>query len=695
MAASLPRPAQRFLLRGPGGSVHHDGVRTKGLVWLLAALGPALLAVGLAMPDHTPAHGHDWVSEVYPNVVMGALLPLLGALILYRLPRHPVGWLFLGCGLVSSFTLAVYAYAAYGLLEHPGSLPLALAAAWVSAWVWSLGFMPLASLGPLLFPDGRLPGPRWRPLLWSAIAGPLLVVLANAFRPGPLENHPVRDNPLGVPLPTTVFGVLGGVGLGLFLVGFAGSVAAALVRWRRARGVEREQLRWFALAVALLAVGVIPPYPSWLAVPLTLLVTPMFPLAVAVAILRDRLYGIEVVVRRSLVYGTLTVVLLVGYAVAVTLLGLALQGHAGSGVRLAATALVAVGFAPVRTRLQRSADRLLYGERGDPYAVLTGVGRRLDVTDTADDGALGEVAETVATSLRLPYVRVEVHRPGPAEELMTAEWGAGTDTMHEVALSFRGQRVGSLFAAARAGQRRLSAADLRLLEDLGRQVGVAAHAMLLSRDLQRSREGIVATREEERRRIRRDLHDGLGPALAGVALGLDAVGRLVPVSPDEAVRLAGGLKEEVQASIADVRRLVEDLRPPALDQLGLVGALEQHAVRLTERDPSLSVRVEAPALPALPAAVEVAAYRIVTEALNNVARHAAARKCLVRLEMEGSRVLAVRVEDDGVGFTTPARLGIGLPAMSERALELGGTCETGPGLGGGTRVAARLPLGAT
>ncbi|HET7357595.1 MAG TPA: GAF domain-containing sensor histidine kinase [Nocardioidaceae bacterium] len=670
-------------------------MRTKGLVWLLAALGPVLLAVWLTIPDRTPARGHDWVGEVYPNIVMGALLPLLGALILSRLPRHPVGWLFLGCGLVSAFTLAVYAYAAYGLVEHPGSLPLALGAGWVSAWVWSLGFMPLAGLGPLLFPDGRLPSRRWRPLLWVAIAGPLLVVLANAFRPGPLENHPVRDNPLGLALPAPVFSILGAAGLGLFLVGFLGSVAAALVRWRRARDVEREQLRWFALSVALLAVAVIPPYPSWLAVPLAIVVTPMFPIAIAVAILRDKLYGIEVVVRRSLVYGTLTVVLLVGYAVVVSLLGLAVQGHAGSGVRLAATALVAIGFAPVRTRLQRSADRLVYGGRGDPYAVLTDVGRRLDVTEDADSEVLDEVAEAVAMSLRLPYVRVEVHRSGKVEDPMTAEWGARREPLHEVSLSFRGQRVGALFAAARTGQRRLSSAELRLLEDLGRQVGVAAHAMLLSRDLQRSREGIVATREEERRRIRRDLHDGLGPALAGVALGLDAVGRLVPVSPDEAVRLASGLKEEVQAGIADVRRLVEDLRPPALDQLGLVGALEQHAARLTERDPGLSVRVEASGVPALPAAVEVAAYRIATEALNNVARHAAARQCLVRLALEDGRILAVRVEDDGIGFTAPARLGIGLPAMRERALELGGSCETGPGLSGGTRVAARLPLGAT
>jgi len=278
---------------------------------------------------------------------------------------------------------------------------------------------------------------------------------------------------------------------------------------------------------------------------------------------------------------------------------------------------------------------------------------------------------------------------------MAAAWGRQPGQVVEVPLSFRGQRVGSLFAAPRTSRDKFTSAERRLLEDLGRQVGVAAHAMLLSRDVQRSRERIVATREEERRRIRRDLHDGLGPALAGVALGLDAVSRLVPVSPEEAARLAGQLKEEVQAGIADVRRLVEDLRPPALDQLGLVGAVRQHAARLTERDPGLAVSVDVGDLPTLPAAVEVAAYRIITEALNNVARHAAARCCEVRLAMVDDRFLQIKVEDDGVGVGGTGRVGMGLLAMRERAVELGGTCETGPGTAHGTRVSARIPVAAT
>jgi signal transduction histidine kinase len=277
---------------------------------------------------------------------------------------------------------------------------------------------------------------------------------------------------------------------------------------------------------------------------------------------------------------------------------------------------------------------------------------------------------------------------------MVASWGDAAEALHEVPLTFRGQGVGAIFAAPRGSRDPFRAADLRLLDDLGRQVGVAAHAMLLSRDLQRSRERLVTMREEERRRLRRDLHDGLGPALAGVALGLDAVTRLVPDQPEEAARLTDTLKAEIQSSIGDVRRLVEDLRPPALDQLGLVRALEQHAERINERDPGLEVSVEADAVPPLPAAVEVAAYRILTEALNNVAKHAGARHASVGIDVGPGSMLLLRVDDDGTGIDagTP---GVGMTAMHERATELGGSCETSPAPGGGTRVAARIPLAAS
>lgn len=264
-------------------------------------------------------------------------------------------------------------------------------------------------------------------------------------------------------------------------------------------------------------------------------------------------------------------------------------------------------------------------------------------------------------------------------------------------LSYLGRPLGRILVAPRSPADPLRAADLRLLDDIGRQVGVAAHAMLLTRDLQRSREAIVAAREEERRRLRRDLHDGLGPALAGVALGLDAVGRVAPTTPSQAVDLAGQLKEEVQAALADVRRLVEGLRPPALDELGLAAAVRRQAEALTERDPGLHVEVEVaaglPAGPAgLPAAVEVAAYRIATEALNNVARHARARTCRVAFQITRAGDLLLEVEDDGVGLPASPHGGVGLTAMRERATELGGSARVEALPCGGTLVAAWFPL---
>ena len=665
------------------------GARRAALLWLLAACGPLLLAlftVELAVfGGMHPLHGETGFENTYPNIVFGMLAPPLGALILSRLPRHPIGWVFMGCGLASALTLAVYPYAHAGL---PRGLPGALAAAWVSEWIWGLGLIPLVTIGVLLFPDGRPPTPRWRWLLVSDVTAVVLVFLANAFHPGTLQNHPAATNPLGLPLPDVVFAVLTAAGMALFLVGFVGGALSAMVRWRRAHGPERAQLAWFAFAVATLAVAFFVPWPARFNTVIVLVAVPLLPLSVAAAILRGHLYGIEVVVRRSLIYATMTVVLLVGYAVTVAALGTLLRGRAGGVPALVATALVAIAFAPVRHRAQRGVDRLLYGERRDPYAVLSGVGRRLEQPVDDPESVLADMAAAVAESLRLPFVRIEMAGDGPAP---VAEVGTEVPDVHEVPLTFRGEVVGRLLAAPRSPHDPFRPADLRVLDDLGRQIGVAVHATRLAHDLQRSREGLVAMREEERRRIRRDLHDGLGPALAGVALGLDAVQRLARPGAEDAAELADQLKIEVQQSLADVRRLVEDLRPPDLDQLGLVGALRHQAGKVTERDPGLEVEVAGDGLPQLPAAVEVAAYRIATEALSNAVRHSGATRSGVAMAVVDGR-LRLTVTDDGCGVGEQPGSGVGLTAMAERAAELGGTCVVLPGAEGGTSVVAELPL---
>ncbi len=677
------------------GTIHSmwkgSGGRARRRVWLLAALGPIMLAGSVAgtLAGGLPIQFD--LDNVYPNLIVAAFLPLLGALVLSRLARHPIGWLFLCCGLASGLSMVVYDYAEYGLVLHPGSLPLALAAGWVSSWIWTLGFAPLVTVAVLLFPDGSLPGPRWRWLLRLQIATLAAMVLINMFLPGHLQNHPVRDNPLGVPLPVTWFAIADVASHVAMIAGMIGSVSAAVVRWRRGRGPERAPLDWFALAIIGVVAAMLVPGPPLLGNVIAAIALPLLPISVVAAILRGHLSGIEVVVRRSLLYAALTVVLLMAYAVIVALLGAVLRDRWDTAAALVATTLVAVAFAPVRVRLQRSVDRFVYGDRTDPYAILSGLGRRLEGREDSD--LLTEAVEAVTMSLRLPYARVEVDRGG--RPLLSAETGRAVGTLHEVPLIFRGNRVGRLLVAPRTERDPFHAIDLRLLDDLGRQIGVAAYAVRLADDLRRSRETIVATREEERRRIRRDLHDGLGPALAGVALGLDAVRRLAATAPTEAATLATTLKQEVQASLAEVRRLVEDLRPPALDELGLAGAVRRQAERIAERYPRLRVTVDITDLPPLPAAVEVGAYRITAEALTNVWRHACASQCRVHISMGQGGCLIIEVDDDGVGIPAIRRSGVGLSAMRERASELGGACQATSLASGGTRVAATIPVGAT
>jgi signal transduction histidine kinase len=326
----------------------------------------------------------------------------------------------------------------------------------------------------------------------------------------------------------------------------------------------------------------------------------------------------------------------------------------------------------------------VYGDRGDPYAALSSLGRR--IAGSPDD-LLDEVVRTVADALRAPYVAVLL----TGDNAPAASVGQPSAPHVELTLSMQGTEVGSLQVAQRSPSERFGPRDLALLDDLAGHISVAAHAVALNRDLQRSRESLVLAREEERRRIRRDLHDGLGPALAGVALGIDAARNTIDQDPTAASRTLSELKQEVQASVQDVRRMVYDLRPPALDRIGLAAAVEEYGARLTERG-GVVVTVQAAVLPTLPAAVEVAAYRIVTEALTNVVRHSGATRATVSFGVADS-ALRFEVTDNGIGMTAPHNgSGLGLTAMSERAAELGGSCSVAAVEGGGTRVSVCLPL---
>jgi signal transduction histidine kinase len=412
------------------------------------------------------------------------------------------------------------------------------------------------------------------------------------------------------------------------------------------------------------------------------------PLAIAAAILRYHLFDIDLIINRTLVYGLLTVLIAAIYVLLVGSLGLVFQAGRSLWTSLVATGLVAVLFQPLRDRVQRRVNRLMYGEVDDPYAVLSRLGQRLE-TSLAHDSVLSTIVETVALALKLPYAAIALRKKDTF--LIGAAYGLPTDEMLTLALDYQGENLGQLILAPRARGEPFTPADHRLLDGLVHQVAIAVHAVRLTSDLQRSREELVTTREEERRRLRRDLHDGLGQALAGQALQLDVLRTLVVRDPAEAETLAADLKTQVQTSLADIRRLVYALRPPELDELGLVGALGEHVAHLGHAN-ALSISVEAPtALPPLAAAVEVAAYRIVLEALTNVLRHAQAQHCHIRLSAE-DRLLYLQVADDGCGLPVNYQAGVGLTSIRERAAELGGACLIEHLPSGGTRIVVQLPL---
>jgi two-component system NarL family sensor kinase len=418
------------------------------------------------------------------------------------------------------------------------------------------------------------------------------------------------------------------------------------------------------------------------------------PLGIAAGILHDRLFDIDAALNRTLVYGGLTLGVLATYAIAVAGFGAVVGGGAGFGVSLLATGVAALVALPLRDALQRAVNRLMYGMRDEPWVATRLLGQRLEWA--ADpEGALPAIAATIRDAFRVPYVAVEIDR-GLGAPVIASETGARPAEVIAVPLTHGAARVGRLVLGRRSGERDFRPDERRLLDDLARQAGTAVAALVLRRDLARSRERLVVAREEERRRLRRDLHDGLGPALAAIGMRAETAAALVRSDADAAEANLEALSTEVAVALADVRRLVEGLRPPALDELGLLGAIRQQAERLESVGADTGaprIVVDGPAadtMPELPAAVEVAAYRITVEALTNAVRHASAAICSVRIHA-GDR-LDIEVADDGIGLADDARPGVGLESMRVRAAEVGGELRVERRPPRGTRVIASLPI---
>ncbi len=661
------------------------------LAWGIAVLCGALILAAALLFLLVRRGGFD--VEARPLGVGGALFgfPLVGALAAARRPSNPVGWIMLWVGAEASLWTFAFFYGAYGV--GVGDLPASGAAVWWAGVNWPAGSAILGIvLLALLFPAGRPPSPRWRPVVWAVVVVGVLVTVHDFFAPGRLGlSFTTRENPLGTRAvrPLEAAGWLVAATSCAVVVAAAGSL---IVRMRRARGDERAQLKWFVSAVAIAAGVAFALWIVWLAgdfgdetwlAAAGLLGLASVPVAIAVSILRFRLYEIDALLRRSLVYASVTALLLGAYVGLLLLIGPLPGTGQGLAVSIVAAIPVALLFGPLRRRLQRAVNRRLYGEDADPHAAVRELGRSL-AGSLAPATALPTVIETVTRTLRVPYAAILLERDGALEP--AAAVGDAPPERLSLPLAYAGARVGVLEIGLNAGDE-LSAVDRLLLGGLARQAGVAAHAVLLAADLQRSRERLVSAREEERRRMRRDLHDGLGPTLAAMVMQLQAADLLIADGSPAADSALVEVKAAARGAVGDIRRLVYELRPPALDELGLVGALERQA----EAFSPLDVRVEAPVpVGGLPAAVEVAAYRIAVEAMTNVARHSHARHCRVLVELDGN--LELEVSDDGEGIPARFRANVGLDSMRERAAELGGTCTIERGPRGGTRVHARIPM---
>lgn len=541
-----------------------------------------------------------------------------------------------------------------------------------------------------LFPNGRLV-PRWT-LGLMGLAGAWLA--AQWLWP---SIYPWRmAQPAGI----------------LIIIGWlaAGLVAQVLRYTRHSSRPERQQTKWVVLGstaavVALAMFGatlVWPPAEGAATVLVDVLLIPaaqvmrvLLPVSIFVAILRHRLWDIDLILNRALVYGGLTGCVIGIYVLAVGVLGTLIQSGLTGLASVLATGLVALLVQPLRDRLQRGVNRLMYGERDDPVTVLSRLGQKLEAV-ISPEALLPALAETVAQALKLPYVAIELGSgEGAGETVHYPPRRIAPSELAELSLMHQGETVGRLRVAPRAPGEPFSPLDRHLLDNIARQAGLAVHAVGLTRELQRARQRSVAALEEERRRLRRDLHDGLGPALASQGLKLAAIKQHLHGQAPAALALIDNVLAHNHETVADVRRLVYGLRPPALDERGLAEAIRDQLGQGGTDHVQITVSDLPANTPPLPAAVEVAAYRIALEALTNTIKHAHAQQAAVRFalaEAPAALALRVEIEDDGAGLPAGLRAGVGLRSMRERAEELGGRLSITAGPYGGTRVQAVLPL---
>jgi two-component system, NarL family, sensor kinase len=606
-----------------------------------------------------------WSSYLITNTAIGLSAAPCGLLIARAKPDNPIGWLFLIMGIAPLLTAATAPLMIYGAAHDWPQFALRLLVT-IYMFSWSWGIFCCLPLILQLFPTGKPLSRRWAVLCWLTVAN---AALGNMFV-GPTPEYGASSF-LVAPWWAVTEGISAQVAQPVVLA----SVASLVVRFIRGTETVRQQVLWLLVAVILV---ILINAPTWFTMPsgqtiVLLLSFPLIPAAVTVAVLRHGLYDVRIVLSRVVVYAVLTAGVIAIYVGLVAVLDRVLRGI---GAPVIAALAIALAFNPVRVRLQRLVDRAVYGTRRDPVAAVSAVGQRL----AGDD--LGGVADALRESLRLSYVAVE------RKDASIVESGEQAATLQTWPLSYDAEPLGRLFVGPRHGERQLSRSDQKIIDLLAAPLAIVLHAQALTEDLRVSRERVIDAAEEERNRLRRELHDSLGPLLTGAAFKADGIALAAQSRPERAESLAIELADQLRQSVEGVRQLAYGLRPAALDELGLVGALREEGSRYGP----VKVIIQAPeSMPALPSSVEVAAYRIAAEALTNVVRHSDAKLASVQLTTDDG-TLEMIITDDG-SSTAPWSPGLGLASIQTRASEVGGACEAGPTAEGG-RVVAVLPLGA-
>jgi signal transduction histidine kinase len=669
------------------------------LAWGLGILNLVLLGGLIAIAILNRESLSEFLADSSTAIVSALVFSFTGGVIASRHPRNPVAWLMLGLPLFDIVSSATHDYARHALVIAPGSWPGGDLASWIASWTW----VPLVVMGALLLmllPNGRPVSRRWRWLIYVTLAeGALILVGFMATWPlrgvrmlGQIETLP------GLPAITRIAAASGFVLMLIFLAG----IASMIVRFVRSRGEERQQLKWITFGVAVLGLTIMVgiSFGGDLPVIVDAVAILILTAAIAIAILKYRLYDIDLVINKTLVYGSMAAFITAVYVAIVVGIGRAIGSDRNIALSIVATAVVAVAFQPVRERVQRFANRVVYGKRATPYEVLSEFSGGMSHTVATED-LLPRMARIVAegtgaaradvwlrlgpdlvreaswpqTNAQVPSVVPANEGPGPTVE----------DADAAVPVRHQGELLGVIGIKKSPGEA-VTPTETKLLEDLASQAGLVLRNVRLIEELRTSRQRLVTAQDEERRRLERDLHDGAQQRLVAISLGLRMARGLVDAEEDAALgERLDQASEELTRALGELREFARGIHPAILTERGLVPALHSLAERST-----VPATVDANLEARLPAPVEATAYFVVSEALANVAKYSKATAVSVRAGATDG-VLAVEVIDDGIGGADPSR-GSGLRGLADRVAAVDGTLKVESPPGKGTRLTVRIPV---